>query len=500
MSIDFATAFAALTVRRPFRWQERLFNEFARGETPKACDIPTGLGKTSVIAIWLSALDLHASNLKLPRRLVYVVDRRAVVDQATAEAEMLAKAIGDGRGKSPDPAIEILRERLLLGPGRRLPISTLRGQLADNRVWLEDPSSPAIVVGTVDMIGSRLLFQGYGVSSRMRPLHAALLGADALVVLDEAHLVPPFEALVRQVEELANEHNSSAPLTVPKLRLMTLSATGRRTPSKPFGLQPEDEEKDEVVRKRLNAPKRLTLELLPGSDNVADKLAERAWERGANRHRVIIFCDSRKVAKIVYDQIEKKLEKSLKDKLNKDAEPAHFIELIVGARRVREREKLAKSIVFRRFAHKLTEEETSAAVGWPAFLIATSAGEVGVDIDAEHMVCDLVAWERMVQRLGRVNRLGQFSEGSLIDVFAVESEKDKETETPADADRIKRWRTPFESVTWTVGDDGRYGASPGELRRLQAIDDFRKSTEDATTAEPLRPNISSPARWSIPGR
>lgn len=42
----------------------------------------------------------------------------------------------------------------------------------------------------------------------------------------------------------------------------------------------------------------------------------------------------------------------------------------------------------------------------PAFLFATSAAEVGVDLDADHMVCDLVAWERMVQRLGRVNRRG----------------------------------------------------------------------------------------------
>jgi CRISPR-associated endonuclease/helicase Cas3 len=38
----------------------------------------------------------------------------------------------------------------------------------------------------------------------------------------------------------------------------------------------------------------------------------------------------------------------------------------------------------------------------PAFLIATSAGEVGIDLDADHVVCDLVEWERMVQRLGRV--------------------------------------------------------------------------------------------------
>ena len=149
----------------------------------RSLDISTGLGKTAVMAIWLLA---RMEGAAIPRRLVYVVDRRAVVDQATEVAGTLREAVG----RHPE-----LGAALRLN-GRLLPISTLRGQYVDNKQWLEDPSSPAIIVGTIDMIGSRLLFEGYGVSRKMRPYHAGLLGADALVVLDEAHLVPPFEMLL----------------------------------------------------------------------------------------------------------------------------------------------------------------------------------------------------------------------------------------------------------------------------------------------------------------
>jgi len=71
-----------------FPWQRRLFEVFMKGDLPSALDIPTGLGKTSVISIWLAA---RAMGAMVPTRLVYVVDRRAVVDQATDEAMRLRK-------------------------------------------------------------------------------------------------------------------------------------------------------------------------------------------------------------------------------------------------------------------------------------------------------------------------------------------------------------------------------------------------------------------------
>jgi CRISPR-associated endonuclease/helicase Cas3 len=188
--VTFQQAFKVLQGNEPFPWQERLFRKFVAGQLPAALDLPTGLGKTSVMTTWLIARALADTDArrKLPRRLAYVVDRRAVVDQATKEAEKLHKAL-EGEAKH-------LKRSLGFDDEEELPISTLRGQYADNRKWLVDPTVPAIIVGTVDMIGSRLLFSGYGVSPKMRPYHAGLLGADTLIVLDEAHLVPPFEALM----------------------------------------------------------------------------------------------------------------------------------------------------------------------------------------------------------------------------------------------------------------------------------------------------------------
>lgn len=496
---DFGDAFEALTAEdgkghRPFRWQRRLLDRFVDSDLPEVVDIPTGLGKTSVMALWLIAL---AEGANLPRRLVYVVDRRAVVDQATRFAERLRENL-DAQ----------LACRLRFREGEKLPISTLRGGFADNRDWLEDPSSPAIVVGTIDMVGSRLLFEGYGVSRSMRPYHAGFLGVDALVVLDEAHLCPPFEALLRQIA--GDREGKFRPVgatadNTPPFRLMSLSATGREwSATQPFRLEMEDEQ-EPVVRERLMASKRLAVRECEDAKKLPECIADRAREIGCSdpSARVLVYCHSREHAVKVKELIDKATRPKSKTK----DEAASHSELLVGERRVYERQNLEGWLECHGF---LGGAGVPSPLNAPTFLVATSAGEVGVDLDADHMICDLVAFERMVQRLGRVNRRGGEGREARIEVFAV---SEPPPEKPKSDASEKQWAKYYsECNAFKVieahkdtmrclpkGADGLYNANFSGIDALKSDPNHRKIIEVATTPAPLYPALTRPHldAWSM---
>lgn len=497
---SFEQTFEQLTGFAPLAWQTRLYRgHFEPGRLPSVIDIPTGLGKTNVIALWLIA---RANGVALPRRLIYVVDRRAVVDQATDIVVRLRAALDL-------PAGEAIKNALGLA-GKSLPISTLRGQHVDNREWLDDPSAPAIVVGTVDMIGSRLLFEGYGVSPKMRPYHAGLLGADALVVLDEAHLVPPFESLLAAIDGEPQRYGATFEADralVPPFKLLSLSATGRQRAGEVFSLVGSAEEPkgrrgdldDDITVERLAAKKAVSF-VEAGSSELSEALAEQAWkltDEGFWPVRCVVFCNSRDVA----DKTQKLIQKLIQKQLGAGHEAN--TELLVGARRVREREDAKLRLEALGFlAGKPVAREK------PVFLFATSAGEVGIDLDADHMVCDLVEWERMVQRLGRVNRRGEGDAKvrvvldplpkAITDALAKTdtSRTDKDRNTLADhKDRVihrSAMKAPFEKLVLTA--EGGFDASPGALRQLsiraEADPTLKQAIVAATTPAPLRPALT----------
>jgi CRISPR-associated endonuclease/helicase Cas3 len=374
--MNFGKTFEILTGKPPFPWQERLYQDyFSSGKIPASCTLPTGLGKTNVIAVWLAAI-IHEK--PIPRRLVYVVNRRTVVDQTTTEAELFQQAINES---SVFAGFRTKYEHLR--------ISTLRGSFADNGDWCEDPSKPAIICGTVDMIGSRLLFSGYGIGRNKRPLHAGFLGTDTLLVHDEAHLEPAFQKLVTSIRY--QQRSLEPDSRWPKLEVMELTATSKSTDS--FTLN-DDDLSNPIVHERFHAKKALHLHQLVDAKKPGKELLAKALSYAHTGKGVLIFVQS----------IEAVME--IQHGLEKNKIPRDNIRTLTGTMRGMERDKLTEDETFKRFLPNPPDDATEGTV----FLACTSAGEVGVNISADHLICDLSTFESMAQRFGRVNRFGKFDD------------------------------------------------------------------------------------------
>jgi CRISPR-associated endonuclease/helicase Cas3 len=498
-TLDFDAAFRALeAAHRPaLKWQTRLHERLMRGDVPGVCRLPTGLGKTSVIPIWLIAL---CGGARLPRRLVYIVNRRTVVDQASDQAKRLLgciymsgqrdrlpwateeaiAALGLGGESMPADghasALATLREALarLSGDDAAAPlaVSTLRGELADNGEWKQNPARPAIIVGTIDMIGSKLLFSGYGDGRYGRAHHAGLIGQDALVVHDEAHLSPAFDELLTSICREQRRCKERCPTSEKwSIRVMRLSATARPdrligaagggagdtspasasdTAAGLFELTPEDE-RDEIVSQRLHARKHLTIKEVSGSvgaaaaeqpdaagaagepsaeggrkakrkkakADLASTIASAAFAHNFEKCRVLVYVRTPDLAKQVSERLAEQLDLTpIKEEKDEAAEQRaererkniereetlkDRVRVLTGTIRGHERDALAGSELFLAFK---SGADRSKPLTHTMYLVSTSAGEVGADLDADHLVCDLTTLDSMAQRFGRVNRMG----------------------------------------------------------------------------------------------
>lgn len=488
---DFEQQFALLTGYGPFPWQEKLYKELLAGQFRTSCPIPTGLGKTSIITIWLLALVHHVRNGTLngfPRRLIYVVNRRTVVDQATNEAVALREALITHAGLQN--IVSDLQSLQTKDSDTPFAISTLRGQFADNADWRDDQARPAIIVGTVDMIGSRLLFSGYGRGFKSRPLHAGFLGQDTLLVHDEAHLEPAFQKLIIAIEAEQKRRGDFG-----RFRVMELTATSRTAPDDENPLFTDMDKHHPEVERRIHAKKGVVFHPVDGEKKIADKVFQLAKVYRDSGQAILIFL--RRLDDVKY--VARSLRKMA---------PENNVEILTGTMRGWERDAFAKdSPVFARFVRNPVIEAQQGT----AFLVCTSAGEVGVNISADHLICDLTPFDSMAQRLGRVNRFGNGD--ALIDIVHKKYDKpprsndtyfttldNSQSEDPNNRrDPISdeesrengktRKKTPFDSACaqtlllfqqLPVREDQRGNASPAALATIPATE-----RHSAFTPEPV---------------
>jgi len=459
---DFAVFFQEIHGVGPFPWQKRLLEKVAKdGEWPATLDLPTGAGKTASIDIALFHLALEAgrrSERKAPVRIAFVVDRRLVVDDAYERARKLESALlNPVAGSVAEKVAESLRGLAPDGP----PLITrrLRGGIPREDDWARTPSQPTVLCSTVDQIGSRLLFRGYGVSDSMKPVHAGLIGSDCLIFLDEAHLAEPFRQTLAWAQHYRSDKWRQSSYSAP-FGIALLTATPSTAATRSFGLEQKDWEHP-VLKKRLEASKPSKLIKVETEDErqktfVAE--VHQALSENANAIGVVVNRVAR--ARSLFEKLRTELGEYQAD-----------LVLLIGPARPAQRDQVAKSLDLIR-----TSADRTALVK-PLVIVATQSIEAGVDIDLDALFTEAAPLDALRQRFGRLNRNGRDITPSAA-IVAIKEEVGKKSSDLVYGEAI--------SQAW--GKLEANAISTGKGKNKQNVVDFGLSR----FAVPATPEVLSP--------
>lgn len=382
----FAAFFENVHGFAPYPWQERLVRRVTEtGTWPKAVDLPTGSGKTSLIDIAVFALAVNPETA--PRRVVYVINRRTIVDQAFEHVLKLQSALTD----SDEPTVRRVSDRLR-AVCNDAPINgvRLRGGFRDLGSWADRPDTAWVTVATIDQFGSKLLFRGYGSGPRMRPVHAGLAGNDCLVILDEAHLDKPFAETVRQVRD-AQPHTSGLPR---RYQIVEMSATPVRSVDDRFTFDEEDLACAEFSR-RVTSPKAAFLRMIDW--DVPHRTIPAAVVDIAKS-----LSDREQTVGVVVNRVRTALEthRALIDALGPQGWKIH---LLTGRMRPLDRDDAVLRV------QEAVDPERATDASARTVVVATQCIEAGADYSFDALVTEVAPIDSLRQRFGRLDRRGKLS-------------------------------------------------------------------------------------------
>lgn len=428
----FGEFFKALHGYDPYPWQTRLAKRVVTGDWPDAIDLPTGSGKTACIDVAVFALacqaDAEVQERTAPRRIFFCVNRRIIADEAYNRARRIAKAIVEaeqnGDGVLGDVAVAL---RSIAGSqsDRKTPpldVLELRGGIYRDNRWARSITQPTIVCTTIDQLGSRLLFRGYGVSSNAAPIQAALIAYDSIILLDEAHISRPFFQTLDFVRRYldpkrwAEQDTGVRPAVVVPMTATPPKAEGdpeeHRTPVEMFGLADADRQ-NRFLKPRLTADKPVELRKVDDK-KLTEAAVEAAFHLAGDRPAAVgIMVNRVATAKAIYNALRNarqepgekqkasggkhRRKNKNKPKIASDA----VVELVIGSMRPIDRDAQANRL------RGLVGPDRPAVTQTTSFIVATQCLEVGADYDFDVLVTECASLDALRQRFGRLNRAGR---------------------------------------------------------------------------------------------
>ncbi len=438
----------------PRSWQRDLADEATCRN--RLIRIPTGLGKTEgVLAAW-SYYRLQRNEADWPRRLVWCLPMRVLVEQTAQVAQDLAARIPEANR----PTIHL----------------AMGGE--DSGEWFLHPERPAVIIGTQDMLLSRALNRGYASARARWPMEFGLLNQDALWVMDEAQLMDVGLATSAQLQAFRDHDRAkhlrpchtwwmSATLQPDWLHSVDTAAYHGVWVQNPCEV-PDDQRSGGL----WDISKSVTTDIIAPDDH--DGFATRILEEHAKLSDgefgkiTLVVCNTVERACQTFDAIDKQRSGETR--------------LIHSRFRPADREKWRERFLSR----------SACRAGVDRIIVATQVVEAGVDISAGCLVTELAPWSSLVQRFGRCARYG--GRGSIV---VVDRGHDEKQAAPYTSEELEcAWETiqqlrdvgiqALETHEQSLGEEARhrlYPYAPAHLLLRKEFDELFDTTPDLTGAD-----------------
>ncbi|MEM3207915.1 MAG: CRISPR-associated helicase Cas3' [Halobacteria archaeon] len=454
----------------PYPYQCRLATGTEDGKTvegvgcgSRLIHVPTGAGKTEAVVMAWVWNRVHRNDPGWPRRLVYCLPMRVLVEQTRDRAvlmlhrrDLLAGKVetngdrGKERVKSYEPDFK---------DDKKIPVVILMGGETDDD-WDRYPERNMILIGTQDMLLSRALNRGYAMSRSRWPMDFGLLNNDCLWVMDEVQLMGSGLSTSTQLQAWRESLNLSAGADDKKAEWPVFGRTHTWWMSatlQPDWLKSVDFEgrvpslvKDKVElspkeRKELecyNAAKKLAKaqKQSQGAKKPVDlpRAGEDGYENSVAEFVAQVHNDQRQLTLVVLNTVDRAVKtfEALKEKTKAEVKLLHS--------RFRPHERKGWSGFLKREACEAKSLPSQGRI-----IVSTQVVEAGVDISAKVLVTELAPWPSLVQRFGRANRYGEYDPNGGAEIYWLDVPDDgkEHEERPYEANELKEAREQLQSLT-----------------------------------------------------
>lgn len=399
----------------PHHWQEQLALE------PNCVDrlirIPTGFGKTLGVLLAWAFNRLHKGDQAWPRRLIWCLPMRVLVEQTEAKMASILERLGILCRAGDSSVGKVAIHRLLGGAGG-----------ADFHLWPEECS---VLVGTQDMLLSRALNRGYAAARARWPMEFGLLNQDALWVMDEVQLMDVGLATSAQLQAFRLQDQKKPACRAPACCSWWMSATLQDGWLKTVDTETMISELPPAVQipkskqqgGLWSVKKILGWHGVDSDKNLAREVAELATTKHKPGTLTLVILNRVDLATAAFKEL-------------KGAKPKAELRLVHSRFRPKERSSWRSDFLAR-------------GASMPAegrIVVATQVVEAGVDVSARTLITDLAPWSSLVQRFGRCARY----EGEKGDIVVLDrawnDAKDETRALPYDVSELVEARNQLQTL------------------------------------------------------